>query len=291
MKNLDKNTLLPTVSIVIPVYNEADTIAACLEAIAAQSVQPKEVIIVDNNSTDGTSQIVRRYPFVKLLHEPNQGVVYARATGFDAARGDIIGRIDADTMLPADWVACLQEIFADQTVHATSGRADYTEIVLERPLSKFELVFRRWLARRMRSSLFLYGANMALRRSAWQAVKSELCNDIHIHEDLDLAIHLGNALPGGITYDERLRATISARRLSSGFYSIAQYAMANPATYARHGKRAGLYMYPVAFLAIVLYWPLGILRQLYDPISGKAKFTRLFVDPETKRVNPATFRD
>src|SRR4051812_42172740 len=99
------------VSIVIPVYNEADQLAACLQAIARQTVRPLEVIVVDNNSTDGTAAIAKRFPFVRLLTEKKQGVVHARNTGFKATRGGIIGRIDADTILPPTWVAQVQTIF------------------------------------------------------------------------------------------------------------------------------------------------------------------------------------
>src|SRR5688572_27451257 len=90
----------PSVSIVIPAYNEEGQLALCLEAIARQTVKPVEVIVVDNNSTDGTVEVAGRYPFVTVLHEWRQGVVHARDCGFDAAKGDIIGRIDAETVMP-----------------------------------------------------------------------------------------------------------------------------------------------------------------------------------------------
>ncbi|HEX7964030.1 MAG TPA: glycosyltransferase family A protein, partial [Candidatus Saccharimonadales bacterium] len=93
-----------SVSIVIPAYNEERHLAACLEAIRAQSEPPLEVVVVDNNSTDRTAEIARRYPFVRVVHEERQGIVFARGAGFDAARGDIIARIDADIVLPAGWI-------------------------------------------------------------------------------------------------------------------------------------------------------------------------------------------
>ena len=109
------------VSLVIPVYNEESHLAACLDAIAAQTVQPFEVIVVDNNSTDQTVAIAQRYPFVRLLHEKRQGVVFARDRGFTAARGDVIGRTDGDSILAPDWVAEIHRIFANPTVDAASG--------------------------------------------------------------------------------------------------------------------------------------------------------------------------
>src|SRR4051812_24373156 len=107
-------------SIVIPVYNEAERLAACLRSIANQAVTPDEVIVVNNNSNDGTAAIARSFDFVRLLSEPRQGVVHARNRGFNAAHGDIIGRIDADTLLPRNWVSQVQSIFNDPTVDAVS---------------------------------------------------------------------------------------------------------------------------------------------------------------------------
>src|SRR5688500_17107775 len=90
-------------SVVIPVYNEADSLDLCLSAIAAQTTQPFEVIVVDNNSTDTTAEIAASYPFVRLVYESRQGVVHARNTGFNLAQGDIIARIDADTVIESGW--------------------------------------------------------------------------------------------------------------------------------------------------------------------------------------------
>src|SRR5687767_9222428 len=106
------------VSIVIPVYNEADRLAACLQAISRQKVMPLEVIVVDNNSTDKTRTVALSFPFVKLVAEKRQGVVYARDTGFNLAEGDIIGRIDADTILPPAWTDQVINIFNDLKISA-----------------------------------------------------------------------------------------------------------------------------------------------------------------------------
>src|SRR5215218_5513436 len=109
------------VSIVVPVYNEGAQLAACLEAIAAQRSVPYEVIVVDNNSTDDTIAVAKSFNFVKLLRESRQGVVHARNRGFDAARGQIIARIDADTVLPPGWTGQVQATFQNSGVSAVSG--------------------------------------------------------------------------------------------------------------------------------------------------------------------------
>src|SRR5437868_10767389 len=92
-----------TLSIVIPAYNEENYLKACLDSVAKQSLKPDEVIVVDNNSTDRTVEIAKRYKFVKVLYEKRQHQVFAQATGFNAAKGEILGRIDADSILSPDW--------------------------------------------------------------------------------------------------------------------------------------------------------------------------------------------
>jgi glycosyltransferase involved in cell wall biosynthesis len=121
---------LARVSIVIPVYNEEGSLGACLEAIAAQTVRPYEVIIVDNNSSDKSVAIARSFPSVRIIEERRQGVVHARNAGFDAAKGDIIGRIDADTLVAATWVKRLKETFADTRVAAVTGPVGYYDMPL-----------------------------------------------------------------------------------------------------------------------------------------------------------------
>ena len=109
-----------TLSLVIPVYNEEDYLEACLSAVANQTVMPDEVIVIDNGSTDRTVAVARQFRFVKVLHEGRRGVIFARNRGFKVASGQIIGRIDADTLLPPRWVERIKKAFADQTIAVRS---------------------------------------------------------------------------------------------------------------------------------------------------------------------------
>src|SRR5579883_2638923 len=116
------------ISLVIPAYNEEQYLGACLDAVAAQTVMPDEVIVVNNNSTDRTVEIAKEYPFVTLLHEKRPGLRFTRNTGMDAATGDVIGRIDADTTLSPGWCEELHKLFADSAVHAATGSAYYYDM-------------------------------------------------------------------------------------------------------------------------------------------------------------------
>jgi len=112
---------MTTVSIVIPCFNESETIETIIDAVLASPVPNKEVIIVDDYSTDGTREILREKiePRVArvILHERNQGKGAALRTGFKAVTGDIVLIQDADLEYdPRDYEKLLAPII--------EGRAD-----------------------------------------------------------------------------------------------------------------------------------------------------------------------
>lgn len=277
------------VSIVIPVYNEEDRIAECLEAISKQTVAPFEVIVVDNNSSDDTAAIAGRFPFVTVLTESRQGVVYARDRGFNAARGDVIGRIDADTVIPANWTATLQLIFAEPDIDVVSGVIHIRDVSLARFASQVDLFWRRRMARQLGVHVAMQGANMALRRSTWRAVRNQMCHKKGEHEDFDVSIH---AQQNGFTlqFDERLHASICCRRGASGFRDFLEYALIGPRTYKNHGVWQGVYMYQVVAFVVMMYPLIVIMTRGYDERLGRFSVVKLF-DGMQSRVNPATYID
>ena len=79
------------ISIIIPVYNSRERLRECLESVVAQSYENKEVIVVDDCSTDGSLEICREYeknyPFFRVYTKENEGVSAARNYGLSKARG------------------------------------------------------------------------------------------------------------------------------------------------------------------------------------------------------------
>src|SRR3989338_4132988 len=93
------------ISLIIPAYNEEASIGQCLEtAIKNSKGRFKEIIVVDNASTDKTAEIARRYPSVTVVYEARKGTGNARQTGFEHSHGDIAAYIDSDSLIPEDWV-------------------------------------------------------------------------------------------------------------------------------------------------------------------------------------------
>ncbi len=282
-----KATHIMKVSIVIPVYNEAERLDACLRSIATQTIPADEVIVVDNNSTDASIIIAQRYAFVTVLQETRQGVVHARNRGFDAARGSIIGRIDADTILPSGWVAQVQALFdADTSLNAVSGAPHYYDFALSGLADRIDYGFRRHLARKLGNTNFLWGANMAVRRSAWQHVRRSLCAREDMHEDFDLGIHLQEqGLYVG--YEPQLIANVSFRRVDTRFYDYLRYTLVSPRTYALHHLRSRYHMYPVLAFCWAVYAPARFIYRGYNPETGAFSLSRLVMDT-TPRVDPTT---
>ena len=87
-------------SIIVPVYNVMPYIKECLDSLVTQNYENYEICIVDDGSTDGSGEICDEYknkfPCIKLLHQPNQGVSVARNNALDMASGDYIWFVDAD---------------------------------------------------------------------------------------------------------------------------------------------------------------------------------------------------
>lgn len=103
-------------SIIVPVYNVMPYIKECLDSLVTQNYKDYEICIVDDGSTDGSGEICDEYknkfPCIKLLHQPNQGVSVARNNALDMASGDYIWFVDADDYITGDVFEYLNKIIA-----------------------------------------------------------------------------------------------------------------------------------------------------------------------------------
>ncbi len=269
------------ISVVIPAYNEEVLIVDCLEAIMAQSIQPYEVIVVDNNSTDNTAEIAARYENVKVVGEKRQGIFFARNAGFNAATGDIIARTDADSQPAPNWLEVVTKYFENNDSAAVTGRLEFSDVFGLRLLAKSEAVVRRKLINSTKLPKFLAGANMAIRRQVWQAVWSSTCSQLHIHEDVDLTIHL-LGVGHNISFESNMVVSTSARRMSSRFSEYYNYVKKIETTYNLHGI-AGMNI-KIPILLYVPFQPLiKIARKAYYLDRYRATMYRLVVEQVNAR--------
>ena len=95
----------PTVSVVVAAYQAAPYLAQCLDSLLHQTYPPLEILVVDDGSTDETARIAQRFPQVRLLRHPkNRGLAAARNTGIEAAQGEWIAFLDADSWAAPEWL-------------------------------------------------------------------------------------------------------------------------------------------------------------------------------------------
>lgn len=226
---------VPTISVVIPAYNEERIISRCLQALADQTDLPDEIVVVDNCSTDNTVHLAKQFPTVRIISEPRQGITYARQAGFDAANGDVIARIDADTIVHPGWIARIRQDFTDPELHGQSGRAAIAEISPGNLFwgSWWYRGFRFWHERSIGVAPMLYGFNSAVRRQAWLSARHLVTmGDERVSEDVDVTIAL---LRSGHHLRYSSRMLVKARLFRSiDRKKLARYYATDSMTLARH---------------------------------------------------------
>lgn len=256
-----KNKTL-ALSLIIPAYNEEQHLKACLDSVAHQTVLPAEVIVVDNNSTDGTVKIAKRYPFVRVISEKQQGIVYARNAGFNAAKYQLIGRIDSDSILPEAWVEEVFEFYNDHDQHndCLTGGGKYYNTPAPR-LSRWVLDLLAFRVNRLvLGHHFLFGSNMVIPKTVWQKVKNKVYTRTDIHEDIDIAIH-ANQAGANIIYKPGLVVGVKLRRVFHDHNKLWGILMLWPHTYRVHNNPLWVTGW---FGAVILY----CLAPLLYPLKG-----------------------
>lgn len=233
------------ISLIIPAYNEERYLDRCLKSVSKQTLRPLEVLVIDNNSTDKTAEIAAKYDFVTIIKETQQGLVYARTTGFDRARGDLLVRIDADGRLPADW---LKTVAAAATkwpgVAAFTGRGKFYDTPWPRFLGAVQVLTYQLLQWPAMRSPTLWGANTVLRKEAWEHVKYHCHRRNDIDEDIDLTLQLRQQ-GYTIRFVPQLHSEMSLRRDQTDPLAVARYLSTWPRDYAVNDR-------PFAAVYIVL---------------------------------------
>lgn len=207
---------MPRISVVIPVYNDAGPLTTCLDALNRQSRRPDEILVVDNACTDASAQVALSAG-ARVVAEPRRGIPSATSAGFDAAHGDILARLDADSIPAADWLSRIEKAFAlHPEASAVTGTAEFyggTRFSRWFGASCY-LASYFWVMERLLGHPPLFGSNFAIRADAWRLVReSAHRNSTDMHDDLDLSFQFRPGM--SVHFEPTLRVAVSARPFAS----------------------------------------------------------------------------
>ena len=183
------------VSVVIPCYNQAHFLSEAIESVLAQSYSNFEVIVVDDGSTDNTSEVAAHYPGVRLVCQENQGVSGARNSGLAVSKGEYVVFLDADErLLPGALKAGLECLKAHPKCAFVSGRGRHIRSNGSPPAGR----------RRHRIEGDLYGEllrgcsilvpTVMYRRSVFEVVGG-FDTSLRSASDYDLYLRIGRSFP------------------------------------------------------------------------------------------------
>lgn len=214
-------TKRPFISVVIPAHNEDQRIGVTLDLLKRQTYPGglMEVIVVDNNCTDQTVVVAKKYG-ATVITQTKPGVAWAREAGWRAARGEIVISTDADVQPKLNWVEQIVDRFEanPKVVGLTGGLRffdkpwwfNYSAIVLNPLLVMLGFIMSRGVYN-------FTGNNMAARRAAYEAVGG-FNTSLFFGEDMDLARRLRKV--GKIRFYPGLVNWVSGRRyaINHGFW-------------------------------------------------------------------------
>jgi mycofactocin system glycosyltransferase len=189
-----RQIVAPFVSIIVPVYNRANQVGECLESLLHLNYpsERREIIVVDDASTDGTADVVRSYgDEIKLLvQHKNLGQSAARNAGTSVAAGDIVAFIDSDCIAHPNWLFDLTVYFQDPRIALVGGFVDsyFRESRLDRyeearsPLNMGDHMF---VCNSSDSDFYVPTCNMLVSKSAFLQAGG-LDESLRVGEDVDL---------------------------------------------------------------------------------------------------------
>lgn len=204
--------------IVIPAHNEETFIALTLQSLVEQTVLPSKVVVVDDNSTDKTSEIIQefavKFPFISLIkktseaiHLPGSKVIQAFHKGFETLdeNYDFIVKLDADLILPLNYFETITNIFKSDSKIGMAGGFAYIEKndnwILENLTDKDHI---RGAFKAYRKECFLQIENLKP-AMGWDTVDELLCKFYGWKVITDQSLKVKHLKPTGANYNKTAR--------------------------------------------------------------------------------------
>ncbi len=206
----------PKISVVIPAFNEEELIPRCLQALQNQTY-PKEnyeIIVVDNDSTDKTTQIAKKLGAAVYRYTDIKKCGAARQFGTTKANAPIIAFTDADCKVPHDWLATIDTLFKDPNLVCVGGKMlpDKNNPVLFCIYTFYDIFH---LLNQHFHKTIIWGLNFAVRKSAFDKVGG-FNTTLATSEDWDLAIRMQKKFGRkSVYYAKNLRVYSSTRKQKS----------------------------------------------------------------------------
>src|SRR5581483_2193431 len=113
----------PRISVITPCMNAARYLAEAIESVLREAREDVEHIVVDGGSTDDTLKVIARYPHLKVIGGPDQGIYDALNKGLALARGAIVGILNADDRYASGAFAAIDDAFRDESTMGVLGQA------------------------------------------------------------------------------------------------------------------------------------------------------------------------
>lgn len=135
------------VSVIVPVYNSSAYLRTCCDSVLHQSYTNLELVLVDDESTDGSPAIcdeyARRYDNVQVVHQSDGDESAARNMGLSVAQGEYIMWVDSDDWINPDWIASYMELAVGQAVDVVvagrvTGQYGYPQALIQYLLNHIE---------------------------------------------------------------------------------------------------------------------------------------------------------
>ena len=298
----------PSVSIIIPVRNRPEAIAACLESLIHIDYPPEklEILVIDDNSSDRTPEVVSEFPVRLMALKEHKQASYCRNLAAREARGEILAFIDSDCLAEPLWLKELVPAFKDQSLGAGGGAVE--AFSGDKGLDRYEEVKSslKISSRFKRSSkedrfFYLPSCNLLVRKTHFLKLGG-FREDLFVGEDVDFCWRLQDA---GCPIEYRPQGTIYHQHRNSLWPFCRrrfQYGTSEPWLQRWHSRRRkqllflpaeSLFWISLISAFFFLFWPLfflsgGIL--LFSTLHRFAHLPSRNISPGFQKIMGAVFR-